>query len=349
MEAVSDEREGTGGARAWPLLALLALGFLAFNAATLLLPHDPYARYQQLLPTIQFRAVWGYERTVFDKTPIDVAVVGNSRLGAGVSAPQLQQQLSAALGRNVNVANLSMPQEGQNTHYVIAKRLLEHHPEVKLIILSAIGQMPREGHPAFRNLADARDVVGAPILLNADYANDLAFLPWRQISLFVQGLFPATFGIHDFAGSAYDGPGYDTTASFRTPTGNYVDRDSIHSDAELRGQADARAATIDAPQLPELHGAIRIRRRMDLYPGHRSPCPRQRHPRRFSLPPFLRPPDAAPAPRLLRPAGVDRRSGFHRRAPGLVFGLRSSQPARIGDPDPLAGRDHRQSGLGRAG
>lgn len=235
---------------AWPLLGLLALAFVAFNAAVLALPHDPYIRYQQLLPTIQFRSVWGYERTVFDKTPIDIAIIGNSRLEAGVSAPALSAQLAERLGHPVRVANLSMPQEGRNTHFVIAKRLLEHHPEVKLIILSAIEQMPREGHPAFRNIADTGDVLRAPVIFNTAYFSDLAYLPWRQLSLFVRTRFPRFFGDRSFADSDYVGDGYDSTTSFTTPTGNYVDRDSIVPERELRAPADRRAASITPPLLP---------------------------------------------------------------------------------------------------
>lgn len=111
--------------RSWPQIALVLATFVALCFGTVLLPHDPYIRYQQLAKTIQFPAVWGYERIAFDPTPVDVAIVGNSRLQASVSAPQLSQELTQKLGRPVNVANFSMPQEGRNAHYVIVRNLLE--------------------------------------------------------------------------------------------------------------------------------------------------------------------------------------------------------------------------------
>ncbi|OYW47485.1 MAG: hypothetical protein B7Y36_17795 [Novosphingobium sp. 28-62-57] len=235
----------------WTQIALVLLTFAALSIGSAFLPHDPYVRYQQLTETIQFPAVWGYERIVFDPAPIDVAVVGNSRLQAAISAPQLSQELSQSLGRPVTVANLSMPQEGRNAHYAIVRNLLEHRPEVKLIILSAIEQMPREGHPAFRSIAEAGDLATAPLLINRDFLKDAAQIPFRQMSLFVQTQMPAPFGVtRQFRKQEYFGTGYDSTFSFRSPTGNFVDRDSIVPAADLLPPARARAESITPPLLP---------------------------------------------------------------------------------------------------
>lgn len=252
---MQDKREWAGAEpvreRAWPLLALMAGGWIFLFAATLLLPHNPYIRYQQLLPTIQNMAVWGFERTEFDDTPIDVAVIGNSRLQAAVRAPDLQRALSENLGSEIHVANLSMPQEGRDSQYVIAKRLLVSHPETKLLILSVIEAMPRESHPAFRNIADAEDVVGAPMLVNRSYFDNLFILPYRQMSLFVQGLAPEAFGVSPgFDRAAYAGTDRDMTKSFTTPLGDFVDRDSVHSPKELLPSARERIASITPPVLP---------------------------------------------------------------------------------------------------
>ena len=240
-----------GPERPWLNLLLLVGGFLALCLATLLLPHDPYIRYQQLLPTIQSGAVWGFERTELRDTAIDIAVVGNSRMQAGVSAPELQGALVAETGRDLHVANLAMPQEGRNAQYVVAKRLLQSHPELDLLIVSVVEQMPREGHPAFRNIADAGDVLDAPVLFNRDYFDDLAYLPYRQLSLFVQSALPRAFGNRrglDDAG--YPGDDFDTTHSFTTATGNYVDRDSYHTAEELLPPARERVQGITPPLLP---------------------------------------------------------------------------------------------------
>lgn len=234
--------------KAWRLIALALVTFVALSLGSLLLPHDRYVRYQQLADTIQFRAVWGFQRTQFDETPIDIAIIGNSRLQAGISAPQLQEQLSRELGQPVHVANLSLAQEGRDAHYAIAKQLLATHPEVKLIVLSAIEQMPRESHPAFASIADAEDIINAPVLLNPAYFQNLFHLPYRQLALFMQSRFPHAFGVtRALDPQNYAGPGLDSTKSFTTPTGNFVDRDAVRSAEELMPGARERIESITPP------------------------------------------------------------------------------------------------------
>ena len=164
------------------MLGIVLLAFVGLALLTMLLPHDRYARYQQLSDSLHFRSIWAYERIVFDDTPIDIAIIGNSRLQSAVSAPVLSERLSEQLGRPVRAVNLSLPQEGRNAHYSVARLLFEHHPDVELVVLSAIEAMPREGHPAFRNIADAGDVLAAPVLINRSFGDDLAFIPFRQMS-----------------------------------------------------------------------------------------------------------------------------------------------------------------------
>lgn len=237
--------------RPWLMLALVVLSFLGLSFATLLLPHDPYVRYQQLSPTLHFRTVWSYERLAFDDTPIDIAIIGNSRLQSGIAAPVLQQRLRERIGQDVHVANLSMPQEGRNAHYVMAQQLFKHHPEVKLVLLSAIEAMPRESHPAFRNIAEAPTVVTAPILINKTYLDDLAFVPFRQISLTVQSLFPSAFGIRKFRQQDYFGTNFDTTRSFVSPTAGFVDMNRTNTVQDLRPAARARVQSITPQILPD--------------------------------------------------------------------------------------------------
>lgn len=236
----------------WKLFLALACGFVAAFALATALPHNAYIRYQQLSKTLQFHSQWIYERTAFDKTPIDIALVGNSRLAAGISGPQLQDLLQKDLGKPVRVANLSMPQEGRDMHYAIIKRLLEDHPEVRLIVLSAIEQMPREGHPAFPDLADAEDVIGAPKLINVDYPDNLAKLPYRQISLFVQSLAPGLFGLRTTLDrAAYPGTDFNSTKTFRLPDGQVIDRDKVPEEVVLTETARERLASITPHVLPE--------------------------------------------------------------------------------------------------
>lgn len=239
----------------WLILAVIVVTLFAALTLSLLWPNDRYARYQQLSDTLHFRSIWAYERIVFDPAPIDIAIIGNSRLRAAVAAPKMQDELSKALGREVKVVNLSLPQEGRDAHYAMAKLLFEHRGEVKLVILSAIEEMPRKSHPAFANIADPIDTVTAPVLINPSYGENLAFAAFQQISLTAQSLFPRAFGIRGFSQEDYLGTDFDTTTSYMSATGNYVDKDTVYTAKDLRGPARKRIASITKPVLPAAFAA----------------------------------------------------------------------------------------------
>ena len=208
---------------AWKLLVWLALCFTSYCAIAYFLPHDRYVRFQQLTDSDFFRTRWVYERIHYDPTPIDVAILGSSRLETAVSAPVLEKELSEKLGRPIHVANLAIPQEGRNLHYLMTRELLENHPETRIILVSVVEQADLS-HPAFRYLADPGDLLRAPLVLNHYYFPEAAFLPYRQMSYFFQSLFPRWFGLSRTFRSDYAGTGFDTTYSFHLPSGLFVDR-----------------------------------------------------------------------------------------------------------------------------
>jgi hypothetical protein len=218
--------------QAWRLLALFGAALVLWCAASLLLPHDRYIRYQQLTESDLFRTRWVYERIHYDKTPIDVAIIGSSRVEAAISAPILQQELTEKMGRPIHVANLAIPQEGRNLHYLVARELMESHPETRIILVSVVEQADLS-HPAFRYLANVSDLLHAPLLINHFYFLDAAFLPYRQMSYFIQTRFPGWFGVSRSFRKDYMGTGMDTTHSFYLPSGKLVDRDLIPSPEKL--------------------------------------------------------------------------------------------------------------------
>jgi hypothetical protein len=209
--------------RAWILLGQVALCFLFYCVLSYFLPHDRYIRYQQFADSDLFRSRWVYERIHYDKTPIDVAIVGSSRLETSVSAPILEKELSEKLGRPIHVANLAIPQEGRNLHFLVARELVENHPEARIILLSVVENADLS-HPAFRYLADPIDLLRAPLLLSHYYFLDAAFLPYRQMSYFIQTSFPGWFGVSRTFRIDYAGTDFDTTYSFYLPSGKLVDR-----------------------------------------------------------------------------------------------------------------------------
>jgi hypothetical protein len=212
--------------QAWGLLVFFALAFILLFVASLLLPHDRYIRYQQLTDSDLFRTRWVYERIHYDKTPIDVAIIGSSRVEAAISAPILEKELSEKFGRPIHVANLAVPEEGRNLHYLIARELIENHPETRIIVVSVVEQAYLT-HPAFRYVGDVHDLLDAPLAINHYYFLDAAFLPYRQMSYFVQTHFPSWFGVSRTFRRDYFGTGMDTTHSFYLPSGKLVNRDAV--------------------------------------------------------------------------------------------------------------------------
>lgn len=208
------------------LLALFGMGFVFWCVLSCLLPHDRYIRYQQpqLLESYLFHTRWVYERIHYDKTPIDVAIVGNSRVEGTISAPALEAELSQEFCRPIHVANIAIPNKGRNLNYLLTRELLENHPETKILLVSVIEQQADTTHPGFRYLADAGDLLRAPLLINHYYFSDVAFLPFRQMSYFLQTLIPSWFGMSRSFRSDYLGTALDTTSSFNLPDGTFVDR-----------------------------------------------------------------------------------------------------------------------------
>ena len=232
------------------LFALLAT-FVALCVAVCLLPHDRYIRYQQLSQTMQFRQQWTYERVNFDPTPIDIALVGVSRTQAGISGPGLADRLSQSLGRPVHVANLSMPQQGRNAQFVAVRELLQHRPETRLLILTVVEQMPRVAHPVFRNIAELEDVLTAPVVINYSYIDDLAFMPWRQLSLYVQSTFPQAFGVATrFDTEHYFGTNFDTVNNYGASQGEEANRDRIGYEPEMRSWSTQYLNNLAPPRFP---------------------------------------------------------------------------------------------------
>lgn len=186
-------------------LGAVAAVFVALYAATMLLPHDPYIRYQSFKGTIFDRLSWVYERLAFDPTPIDVLVVGSSRTARGANMADLEAAL-AARGITARVANVSIPASGFDWRLSVIREALKHHPEIRLVIWELVEVFPREGHQAFGDLATPGEILSAPWLVNQTLPENLAALPYRQMELALASQMPDLFGYRQgFDPAAYAG------------------------------------------------------------------------------------------------------------------------------------------------
>jgi len=216
------------------LWAIAAVAVLAATGAALL-PDDPYMRFATLDHTIQNRVRWIYERTHFDPAPVDIVVVGSSRIGAGVSAPRLEADLGR-LGHPARTVNFSLPESGRDFNWVILQQVLAtKHP--RLIVISVAEKPSRFGHPAYKYVAPAADVVDPAYFGNLNYLTNLMYLPYRQLRLAAARLVPALFDLPTgFDPRRYRGSNDETTRSFQAADGHIVDRDHRVAKASLQAQ-----------------------------------------------------------------------------------------------------------------
>lgn len=242
----------------------LALGLVAMCAVLLAIPNGTYYRWQQADGTILFRARWIYERIHFDPTPIDVAVIGSSRMEASVRAGELGAALTAKLGHPVHLVNFGLPQEGRDLHWTIARELLRNRPDVKLVLLSVSPEAVL-AHPGFRFLGDDASIAHAPALYNPTWADNLLTLPYRHLAYGLQALWPSAFGLsRTFDPAIYRARSFDPTQSFTTGDGVFVDRNRVLNPAvtppDPPGREDAklRYLPLDQRYATERYFARRI-------------------------------------------------------------------------------------------
>jgi len=233
------------------LIGWMFLGALLLLGVSLLLPIDPYLRFQQADGTMLFRVRWIYERIHFDPTPIDVAMIGSSRMEASVRAEEVSRILTEKLERPVHVVNFGVLIEGRDLQWTIADELLRNRSEVRLIVLS-VGQEAQLTHPAFRFLGDDLSIATSPVFFNASYAENLLTIPYRHIAYFVQAACPWAFGVSPtFDLSIYRARSFDPTESYFIGD-IFVDRDRKFDPAVANAQRGPIAPRADGTVLARL-------------------------------------------------------------------------------------------------
>jgi hypothetical protein len=238
---------------AWYLPTVLLAG-LAALVLTVLLPFSDYTAWQSGAGTDMVHARWVYERLHFDRSPIAVAVIGSSRLEAGISPRALAADLGQRLGRDTPVANLSIFRPGRDLQFEIVEHLLATHPEVRLIVLADDGFMANS-HPMYQATAPARGVLSEPLLINTNWFTSVAALPYRALRNCAAQWAPALFGVApEFAPGDYAGAQFDRTEGYVLPSGEARNGNLRKSQAALA--ADAKKVL--AIQNAGLIGRVRL-------------------------------------------------------------------------------------------
>ncbi len=213
------------------IAAFLGSAIIAL-AASCFLPHDKYIRYQALDLSEAIQSTWIYERIHFDKTPIDIAFIGSSRTKSAIHTGLLESELAAG-GVTAKAVNLHIVLTGRNLHFSIAKDLLKSK-KVKLLVVELTEVEDRLGHDNFIVVADASDVVTAPLVINFNFAADLIRLPGRQIDLFLKTL-ESRAGLVDreFHPERYLGPNLDHAERHVLRKGGYMANEDFPGEAAL--------------------------------------------------------------------------------------------------------------------
>lgn len=236
--------------RSWTAALLAIVGVaIAAAAGAAALPDNPYQRWQLIEDTLYANATWGYERMHFDARPIDVAIVGASRSQLGLSAPRIAARL-AALGTPLDVANLSVVEDGRNLEWALVDELFRTK-RPRILIVTVDETVHRWGHPGFKYVAPAAAVVAPPVPWLHNAPTDLAYLPYRQLKLFAASIAPRLFGLRDgFDPARFAVKPDDYTVSRTLADGKRIDMDRSVPADDLRAERLAFAASRKGSGLP---------------------------------------------------------------------------------------------------
>ena len=221
-------------------LGLMAGAMVLIVVGICLLPHSRLVRFNSLTEPAVIKAGWIYERIHHDRTPLDVVFIGTSRSVFGVNSAAVESAYGQATGQNLHVVNFAVQHLGRDLHYLLAREALLNRT-VKLLVVEVNEDEPRDLHPAFGPLAEASEILFAPLFINVSYLANLGRLPLRQMQLFLRTSLPGAYGTTpEFAPAKYRGAQWDdtyaATGSFDHPIRPVVPRLQSHTDAELEQQ-----------------------------------------------------------------------------------------------------------------
>lgn len=201
----------------------------------LLLPHQPYIRFQQLASeSVHYlRVKWIYERIHFDKTPIDVAFIGTSHTQSGINSEKVEQVIQRK-GNNIHVVNFSVPHLGRDLQFLILRELIENR-KVQKVVIELQEAEARAPHPGFQRLALVEDIFKSPVVINSGIFENISRLPLRQIQLLLRSIEPRFFGlVGQFDPGSYEGAHWDDTYKLH---GIDIPRTKANSREELQQAA----------------------------------------------------------------------------------------------------------------
>jgi hypothetical protein len=107
-----------------------------------------------------------------EKTDIDIAFVGSSKIWGGIDAAYVQEKLSGELGRPAVVRTIAWGGGGYDAFYFAVRDLLQNR-RVKMLVFDDVYQIKNLPHQFarrwFRFSEDGEDLIGFPMHIQLDY------------------------------------------------------------------------------------------------------------------------------------------------------------------------------------
>jgi len=148
---------------------ILFFSLIVFSIVSLfILPYSNEFAYHFIENDCYNHGSWIYDRINHNPAPIDVAFIGSSHTLHAIQDRKLEELLA----QNVHFANLGYCRYGRNIEYLFLKMLLSHKTP-KLIVIEVHEDEEKNSHNIFPFLADTKDLLLPPTVLNRDYFSDV--------------------------------------------------------------------------------------------------------------------------------------------------------------------------------
>lgn len=146
----------------------LLLGVLVIMAY----PYDKEFGYRQLDYHCRL-GKWLYNRIFINSKPIDIGLIGSSRMMCGLSDYQLEKEIQEKGHWKPKVANLGLCRLGRTLHHSLIQDLI-HHKNPSLLLIEVRKREDSHSHFDFPNIADTHDVLFPKVGYHDRYVEQFA-------------------------------------------------------------------------------------------------------------------------------------------------------------------------------
>ncbi|MBT5992339.1 MAG: hypothetical protein HOG71_15935 [Bacteroidetes bacterium] len=151
-------------------IVLFIIPFIVVLMLILFLPYDKKFAYHKITGGCSIE--YAYHRIVEDTTKLDIVFIGSSKTHCGVNDLLIRILYEHEYKKEITTANISFCGTGRNLQHSIVKELFKHKKPKAIVIEIRENEDPN-GHISYGVIADAKDILLAPILNNKNYTKDI--------------------------------------------------------------------------------------------------------------------------------------------------------------------------------